>query len=138
MKISLALGPRRVLSRQTAWGCLTSNLAFAGLGSLAAGRRAGYPQLALVLAGMGLTLYAVPKVLLWYTANVSRLRGDDIDPGAAMLEMWEAMRPALLGFALYGAGLLWSIMTGLSLLREAKAAERAAQPPVLREPPKLF
>jgi hypothetical protein len=27
MKISLALGPRQPLSRQTAWGCVTTNLA---------------------------------------------------------------------------------------------------------------
>ena len=52
MKISLALGPRRPLSRQTAWGCLTTNLALPGAGSLVAGRVSGYPQLALGVGGM--------------------------------------------------------------------------------------
>ena len=37
MKISLALGNPQALSRQTAWGCLTTNLAMPGFGSLVLG-----------------------------------------------------------------------------------------------------
>ena len=55
-KVSLALGPRRPLSRQTAWGCFTTNLAMPGFGSLVAGRISGYAQAALTIGGMVLTM----------------------------------------------------------------------------------
>ena len=56
MKFSLTPGRNRPLDRQTAWGCFTANqFALPGLGSLAAGRRTGYTQMALALAGLALT-----------------------------------------------------------------------------------
>ena len=51
MKISLALGQARPLSRSEAKGCLTANLALPGSGSLVAGRAVGYFQMAFYLAG---------------------------------------------------------------------------------------
>ena len=51
-KISLALGQRQALSRQTAWGCFTTNLALPGFGSLVAGRISGYFQVALAMVGL--------------------------------------------------------------------------------------
>ena len=53
MKISLALGPRRPLDRATAWACMMANqFTLPGVGSLAAGRRVGYAQVALGLIGV--------------------------------------------------------------------------------------
>ena len=68
MKISLALGPRQPLSRQTAWGYLTSNLALPGSGSLLAGRISGYAQLALGLGGLLMTVVFGLRFMLWYFA----------------------------------------------------------------------
>ena len=131
MKISLALGPRRTLSRQTALGCLTSNLAMPGVGSLVAGRRSGYAQFVLGLGGLVLTMVFAARFFVWYSANLPRIRGTDMDPIEGLAEIWMAARWSLLGMALFALGWLWSLGTGLTLVREAKAAERSKLPPKL-------
>ena len=130
MKISLALGPRRPLSPQTAWGCLTSNVAVPGLGSLVAGRISGYPQVALGLGGMALTLAFGLRFFVWFAANRSRLLDPGADP-AALLEMWLAVRWALLGIALFALGWLWALATSLALLAAAKRDQPPNVPPRL-------
>ena len=132
MRISLALGPRRPLSRQTAWGCLTTNLALPGFGSLVDGRISGYPQAALALGGMGLSLAFGVPFILWFAANSARLHDPEADPFAGMLETWLAVRWALLGIALFALGWLWALATSLSLLRAAKKEEPKKAPPRLR------
>ncbi len=97
MKISLALGPRQPLSRQTALGCLTSNLALPGSGSLLAGRRSGYGQLVLAITGLFvITIFGV-RFILWALANWSRLHAPDADPIESLLEIWAHLKWALLG-----------------------------------------
>jgi hypothetical protein len=128
MKISLALGPRRALSRQTAWGCLTSNLALPGSGSLLAGRVSGYAQLALSLIGLLMTLIFGVRFAVWYFANQQRLSDD---PTAMLLEMWLAMRWALLSIGVFGFAWFWGLITGWQIVQGAKAAERANVPPRL-------
>src|ERR1041385_9071844 len=92
MKISLALGPRRPLSRQTAWGCLTTNLAMPGFGSLVAGRISGYPQVFLGIAGMILTTIFGVRALLWMLANWSRMHDPATDQFAAFGDLWKVLR----------------------------------------------
>src|SRR6266478_1303859 len=101
MKISLALGPRHPLSRQTAWGCLTTNLALPGSGSLVAGRRSGYAQLALAVSGMVLTLIFGLRFLAWFVANWSRFHQPDTDPFAALGEMWHVLRWPVVGIGVF-------------------------------------
>ena len=120
MKISLALGERRPLSRQTAWGCLTSNIALPGSGSLMAGRKSGYPQAFLAIGGMILTLIFGVRGLLWMLANWSRTRDPAVDQFAVMSEMWQVLRWALLGMAIFGLGWLWALATGYAIVRSAK------------------
>jgi hypothetical protein len=131
MKISFALGPRRPLSRETAWGCLTSNVALPGIGSLVAGRISGYPQVALALGGMGLTLVFGLRFFAWFAANHARLYGPDGNGLDALLEVVRAVRWAFLGIALFALGWLWALATSLGLLREAK------KPPSPNLPPRL-
>ena len=131
MKISFTLGPRRPLSRETAWGCLTTNLAMPGFGSLVAGRISGYPQAALGLGGMGLTLVFGLRFFLWYAAHYARLGDPNLNGLDALADLWMAVRWALLGIALFALGWLWPLSTSLSLLREA----RRLQPPGI--PPRL-
>ena len=69
MKISLALGKTRSLSRETALSCLTANLAMPGTGSLAAGRRSGYIELLLSFIGVVLTLVFGTRFLIWFAKN---------------------------------------------------------------------
>jgi len=137
MKISLALGPRRPLSRQTAWGCLTSNVAIPGVGSLMAGRPSGYVQLALAFTGLAMTTILTARLFIWYGANMTRLTAPDVDPIASVIEMWQAFRWPLLSIALFAMGWLWGLATGLAIVREAKAAECAGSG-ASKAPPKLF
>ena len=130
MKISLALGPRRPLSRQTAWGCFTTNLATPGFGSLVAGRISGYPQAALMLVGLVVSVLGAVRLFSWYAANASQLQ-DAGDPIAYFEQMWLAMRWAVLGLGVFGLGWLWALVTSLAILREAKKSEAAGIPPRL-------
>src|SRR5277367_5817006 len=101
MKVSLALGERRPLSRQTAWGCLTSNLAVPGCGSLFAGRVVGYGQFALTAVGFGLTCIFGVQTIYWFLSNPNRNQQADDDPGLYLMTMWTHTRWALLGVALF-------------------------------------
>ncbi len=131
MKISLALGPRRTLSRQTAWGCLTTNLAMPGFGSLMAGRISGYFQAALAFAGFALTTIGGIRFLAWYLANGARLRGPQADPVAALEAILQAAKWPFAGIALFALGWLWGLVTGWWLVQEAKHAESRNLPPRL-------
>lgn len=132
MKISLALGHRQTLSRQSAWGCFTTNLALPGFGSLTAGRVSGYPQAALMLSGFALTTVFSARFFGWYMANSSRFSSDEGDPMARLAEMWLQVRWPLLGIGLFAVAWLWALATSLLILSEAKARGGAA-----KEPPRL-
>jgi hypothetical protein len=131
MKISLALGPVQPLSRQTAWGCLTANVALPGSGSLAAGRVSGYLQLALAVGGLILTMSFGTRYIVWAVANWSKLYGPQADPYAAFGETWLRLRWALLGMGLFGMGWLWGLATGLQMVRNARKNEPPGVPPRL-------
>ncbi len=102
-----------------------------GFGSLVAGRISGYPQAALGLGGMGLTLVFGLRFFLWYAAHYARLGDPNLNGLDALADLWMAVRWALLGIALFALGWLWALSTSLSLLREA----RRLQPPGI--PPRL-
>jgi hypothetical protein len=131
MKVSLALGPRETLSRQTAWGCLSTNLALPGFGSLMAGRASGYPQVALGLGGLVLTLLFTLRFAYWYFTSGSRLQGVETDPVEALIELWRAARWPLLGIGVFAAGWLWALATSCQILHAAKDAEPKNVPPLL-------
>jgi hypothetical protein len=131
MKIFSVLGPRRPLNRQTALGCLTTNLALPGFGSLIGGRAAGYPQALLGVVGLVLTLGFGLRFIAWALAHWSELYGGDGDPLAALERMWFQVRWALLGIATFVVAWAWALATSLSLLRSAEPD------PPLNQPPKL-
>ena len=131
MKISLALGPRRPLSRQTAWGCLTSNLARPGTGSLLAGRISGYAQLVLAVLGMILSLIFGVRFIVWNLTNWATLHDPNGDQAAAFGETLLALRWPLLGVAIFALGWLWAAATGLHIVLSAKPDQPPAEPPRL-------
>lgn len=131
MKVSLALGPRRTLSRQTAWGCLTTNLAMPGAGSLAAGRASGYAQLALGIGGTLISVVLGMRFIWWFLANWSRLYGPDADLIATLGEIWQALKWPMLGFGLFFAGWFWALLTSLWIVNSARRSESAGVPPRL-------
>src|SRR2546423_344748 len=119
MKISLALGARRPLNRQMAWGCFTSNLAAPGMGSLVAGRGVGYAQLGVTVISLFLTVVFGGRFIYWMLIHWTRLHQLQNDPVAFSREIWLMVRWALLGIALFGLALLWGLCTSVSILREA-------------------
>jgi hypothetical protein len=128
MKISLALGQRQQLSRQTAWGFLTTNLALPGFGSLAAGRKSGYFQAVLTIIGMALTMIFGLRFIAWSLSNWSRLHDPTADQFAALGEMWLVVRWALLGIGIFALGWIWALGTSLGILRESGQPQHPVPP----------
>jgi hypothetical protein len=102
-----------------------------GVGSLVAGRRCGYAQFVLSIAGMLLTMVFAARFFAWYSAHMPRMKEMDLDPLEELAGMWMVARWSVLGIALFAMGWLWGLGTGLALVREAKEAERSSQPPKL-------
>lgn len=121
MKISLALGQRGPVSRQTAWGCFTANLTLPGIGSLMAGRKIGYAQAALGFGGLAVSLLFGLPFIYWCLANWSRLYGDQADPVATMTELGSHVLWPAAGIALFGAGWLWALATSYMILHQPQA-----------------
>jgi hypothetical protein len=126
----------RPLSRARIWTCiLTNQLATPGLGSLMARRVwAGTGQLLLALAGFVLLVGWMFE--LCHRVYLQQL-GEPV-PRDSSGWMWKW------GLLFFGASWLWSLVTSISLWRQAKSDERAepkAVPPRIADlpgqPPKL-
>jgi hypothetical protein len=113
------------LSRARVWTCiLTNQLATPGLGSLMARRVwAGTGQLLLALAGFVLIVVWFFEVMIQYYGQVT---GDV--PARPVGWIGE------IGAILFVASWLWSLVTSLSLWRQAKADEHVEPRPV---PPRM-
>ena len=131
MKVSLARGPSGTVSTQTAWGCLTSNLALPGSGSLLAGRVSGYGQLLLAFIGLFFSLLFGTRFVVWQFSNWSRLHGPDVDPLAVLQETWLHLRWAALGIGIFLISMIWALVTSLTILDASRRAERREKPPPL-------
>jgi hypothetical protein len=131
MKISLALGKRDGLSRHTARGCVGTNLALPGFGSLMAGHAVGYAQALLTVAGFGLTMLFGVKFLVWALTHWSALYGPEADPLETMPGLWRQGRWAFLGMGLFALAWLWSLVTNAAILRSARSDDDTRKPPKL-------
>ena len=125
MKVSLTLRPRRALQRAEAWACLSANLALPGAGSLAAGRKTGYAQMALAFLGLAVSVVAGIPMIQWGLANWEHLMQPD-DSLSTLLELWRHIRWPLAGMGIFLIGFLWALATGLNLL---SGAPKDAVPP---------
>jgi hypothetical protein len=131
MKISLALGNPQALSRQTAWGCLTTNLAMPGFGSVVAGRRVGYVQAAIYLSAFVITVVFGMRFILWALQNWKWVHGEEGDRLEALAVMWRLARWPLVGILGFLVSWLWALATSLSIVSSVKKNENAAIPPKL-------
>jgi hypothetical protein len=128
MKNPLTLRPRRVLQRSEAWACLSANLALPGAGSLAAGRKVGYVQMALSFLGLAVSVVAGIPMIEWGLANWGRMMqpAPSDDPLASLVDLWQHARWPLAGLGIFLTGFLWAAATGLALLA---GAPKNAVPP---------
>jgi hypothetical protein len=133
MKTSSEKTPAR-LSRQTAWGCFTTNLATPGFGSLLAGRKVqGYMQAALMIVGFGVTIISGGRFIYWFITNYSRLYGvPDPDPVGVFVEVWSMARLPFAGIGMFAVAWVWALGTSLAVLR---TAPRKDAPPLLNNRP---
>ena len=131
-KISLVLGRRQPLSPETALGCLSTNLAVPGSGSLLAGRISGYPQLAMALGGMVMTFVCGARFVAWSVSHWSDFQAPDADPILTLTNLWLAARWPLLGIGCFAFGWLWALFTSFDIVREAKRNHLPDQPPILK------
>jgi hypothetical protein len=106
-------------------GCLASNLAVPGVGSLAGGHKVGLFQLGLCLAGFGLTLGSGLRFIFWTLAHWEEYYGPNppSDPMKPLFDLWVHARWPLLGMALFACAWLWALSTSLAMLAETKKQE---------------
>jgi hypothetical protein len=121
MKVSLTLGRRRTLQRGEAWACFSANLALPGAGSLAAGQKVGYAQMALSFIGLGVSVVAGIPMIEWGVANWSRIMqpSPSDDPFGQMLELWQHALWPLIGLGIFLTAFLWAAATGWRLVANA-------------------
>ena len=122
------------LTRDRAWACITHNISLPGWGSLKAGRRiAGIGELIFALTGLFL-LFA--WMVEWMIRIFQSELGEDLSP-VPTAWLWRS------GVICIVISWVWTIVTCVSLMREARANEEASRqnvPPHLSDlpkPPKL-
>ena len=131
MRISLALGNRETLDRQTAQVCVATNLGLPGFGSLMAGRAIGYAQATLTVAGFALTLICGLQLFVWFFGNWSKIKDPQADGFETLRALWLASRWSLLGMTLFGVSWLWAQVTSFMILRDVPKNDGGAEPPKL-------
>jgi hypothetical protein len=113
------------LDPESAWGCLTANLAVPGFGSLMAGRAVGYVQSVLCALGLALTFSFGIRFAIWrFTGNHETVETQE-DSLLLLQELWIHVRWALLGIAVFAVSWIWALFTSLHLLRKAKQEQPA-------------
>lgn len=110
--------PRLETARRGRWGYLVANLAaLPGLGSLAAGYRVGWAQVTLASIGFILTVWwAMGWILEWIRA------------GQMPLQLDRRFAIGLTGAALFMVAWLWSLRTGLAILRGSHESRPPTRP----------
>ena len=121
----------RPLTRDTALVCSSANLTAPGLGTFVAGRRVtGALQLLLSVVGLALTTVCGGRFLLWAVANWTRLHHPQEDAGlSVLLEMWNAVRFALLGMFLFAASWAWAFLSSVIIMRRFPRVPPKQVPP---------
>lgn len=122
------------LNRDRAWACLILNLSFPGWGSWKAGRK---------LAGIGEMLIVFAGLLLmgdWFIQWMNRIIQSELDealPPVPSARLWRW------GVGLIAVSCVWTVVTCISILQQARAHEKEMSqnaPPKLADlpkPPKL-
>ena len=118
MKTSSAPPGQPPARKPSVWLCVIINqLAFPGLGTIMAGRRAGYLQAASMLAGFFLTM----GFLVWFIVCALRWAGHHEWSEADFRATYRPYKWALYwGLGLCAVSWIWSLFSSVSLLRQRK------------------
>ena len=123
--------PNRPLSKRppaVLWA-IVNQLAFPGLGTLMMGRRAGYAQAAIMLAGFSLTM----AYLLWYLVCAGRYAVTPSWDEAHFTSLYRPYKWALQwGLGLCAVAWFWALFSSIAMLRAARIAPRGIDAPVER------
>jgi len=103
------------LTRPKAWGCAAINqLAFPGLGTIIAGRKTGYVQAALMLAGFFLTM----GFMFFYLKGLLHLMMDSELNEAQAKDFYKPYAWAgITGLELCAIAWGWSLLSSIAILR---------------------
>ena len=118
MKISSgAPKPSPVKAPVWVW-VLTNQLAFPGLGTIMAGRRVGYPQAAIMLAGFFLSM----GFLVWFIVCALRWAGHQEWSEEEFRALYRPYNWALYwGIGLCTISWVWALFSSISLLRQSQS-----------------
>jgi hypothetical protein len=119
------------LTKDRAWAYVLLNISVPGWGSLKAGRKiAGWGEFLILAAGLAL-------LAIWFFDYMNRIfqseAGEDVLPPVPPNWLWQW------GLGLYCVSVIWTIVTGVSMVREARAHEAEVlrnTPPRLADLPK--
>lgn len=104
--------PRR-LDRPAAWLCFLANvLVLPGVGNAIAGKRSGFVQAGMALAGFALTLLWG----MWFVAEWARRQELPIELN------WQ-LGVGLLGVALFGGAWVWAFVGGARVVKDSKSPQ---------------
>jgi hypothetical protein len=113
------------LTRSKAWTCAGINqLAFPGMGTVMAGRRVGYLQAGIMVAGFVMVMV----FMAWLFAALFRYLGDSTWNEAqfrTQKQSWNWV--STVGFVLCAVAWCWSLVSSIEIVRQAQQT-----PPVLR------
>ena len=99
---------------------MSNQLVLPGLGSLVAGRKAGYVQVALALTGMVLSsAFAAWFFTTWWHAPHAPADMDELKQFFAGGMAYT--KAGGIGFACFLLGWFWALATSINILRESKA-----------------
>ena len=109
--------PPKPLNRSKAWACVAINqLAFPGMGTIMAGRRSGYLQAAIMLAGFFLTMHFLLGCIMSIVQLIIHSQGGEVRYG-------EIIRPyagaGIVGLALCVTAWCWALISSIAIVRDA-------------------
>jgi hypothetical protein len=111
-----------------AWGCMTTNLALPGFGSLLGGRAVGYFQIAVYSTGFAFTIIFGIRFMVWYFSDAAHVLQVQADPDVYFHEVWLQVRWALLGIAVCAVAWLWALVSSMAILERVRARDALTRP----------
>jgi len=97
---------------------LVNQLAFPGLGTLMMGRRSGYAQVAIMLAGFFLTM----GFLLWYLACVGRYVANPSWDESEFQALYRPYKWSLYwGLGFCAVAWVWALFSSIAIMRAARS-----------------